>query len=70
MTVILLTLSLCIAIETPTKGGGGCSRVTVSPTAEIAVASRLLSSYNLSLANRMGVWGGCCGVWEGCRGAG
>ena len=25
-------LSLSIAIETPTKGGGGCSRMTVSPT--------------------------------------
>ena len=32
-TVILLTLSLSIAIETPTKGRGGCSRMTVSPTA-------------------------------------
>ena len=34
-TVILLTLSLSITIDTPTKYRGGCSRVTVSPTATL-----------------------------------
>ena len=32
-TVILLTLSLSIRIDTPTKSGGGCSGMTVSSTA-------------------------------------
>ena len=50
-TVILRTLSLShIAIETPDKGRGGCSRVAVSPTAITTGCSsaswKTLSSYN------------------------
>ena len=39
-TVILLTLSLSIAIEAPTKGRGGCSRMTLSPTARCRSRSK------------------------------
>ena len=33
---------LTVSIETPAKGRGGCSRVTVSPTARVAHADRAL----------------------------
>ena len=42
-TVILLTLPLLSYIGTPTKGRGGCSRMTVLPTAAGAGALRPLA---------------------------
>ena len=39
-TAIVVPLSLSIAVETPTKGRGVCSRMTVSPTARPRPPSR------------------------------
>ena len=38
---IMLTLSLCTSVETPTKGRGRCSRITVSLTARYTYSYRV-----------------------------
>ena len=73
-TVILPACPLVVSIETPTKGRGGCSRMTVSPTARpytqrscslMKSFSRLRTPLRMLSRRRMATIGWC--AWWRCR---